>query len=57
MLKVEHIPCDCVEAETAWEMWDVDTPESMEKVRNVLAEYAGTDCPVYFTGGEDNDKR
>lgn len=57
VLKAEHIPCDCVEAETAWEMWDVDTPESMEKVRNVLAEYAGTDCPVYFTGGEDNDKR
>lgn len=43
VLKAEHIPCDCVEAETAWEMWDVDTPESMKKVREALAESAGTD--------------
>ena len=33
VLKTEQIPCDCVEAETAWELWDVDTPENMEKVR------------------------
>ena len=45
VLRAEQIPCDCVEAEAAWELWDVDTPESMEKVRKVLAESAGTDSP------------
>ena len=53
VLKAERIPCDCVEAEAAWELWDVDTPESMEKVRKALAESAGTECPDYFTGGEE----
>lgn len=52
VLKAEHIPCDCVEAGAAWELWDVDTPESMEKVRKALAESAGTDCPESFTGGK-----
>ena len=33
VLKAEQIPCDCVEAESAWELWDVDTPENMEKAR------------------------
>jgi len=45
VLKAERIPCDCVEAGAAWELWDVDTPESMEKVRKALAKSAGTDCP------------
>ena len=45
VLKTECIPCDCVEAEVPWELWDVDTPESMEKVRKALAESAGTDSP------------
>ena len=45
VLKAERIPCDSVEAEAAWELWDVDTPESMEKVRKALAESAGTDWP------------
>ena len=45
VLKTECIPCDCVEAEAPWELWDVDTPESMEKVRKALAESAGTDSP------------
>ncbi len=40
VLKAERIPCDSVEAECPWELWDVDTPESMEKVRKVLAEQA-----------------
>ena len=44
VLKAEQIPCDCVEAEAAWELWDVDTPESMEKVKKALAESVGTDC-------------
>ena len=52
VLKAEQIPCDCVEAEAAWELWDVDTPESMEKVRKALADFAGTDCPEYNTDGE-----
>lgn len=39
-LKAERIPCDSVEAECPWELWDVDTPENMEKVRKVLAEQA-----------------
>ena len=33
VLKAEQIPCDCAEAEAAWELWDVDTPENMEKAR------------------------
>ncbi len=35
VLKAEGIPCDFTEAEFTWELWDVDTPESMEKVRKV----------------------
>ena len=27
--------CDVVQAEEAWELWDVDTPERMEQVRRV----------------------
>ena len=37
VLKAERIPCDCAEAGAAWELWDVDTPESMEKLRKALA--------------------
>ncbi len=37
VLKAEQIPCDFTEAEFAWELWDVDTPGSMEKVRAVYA--------------------
>lgn len=44
VLKAEHIPCDCVEAEYAWELWDADTPEGMEKIRKAFAESAGADC-------------
>ena len=28
-----QIPCDGVQAEAAWELWDVDTPEKMEQIR------------------------
>ena len=39
VLKTEQIPCDVVQAENGWELWDVDTPESMEKVAR--AYYSG----------------
>ena len=31
--KAERIPCDIVQAEEETELWDADTPESMEKIR------------------------
>ena len=33
VLKAERIPCDLTEAAFAWELWDADTPENMEKIR------------------------
>ena len=33
VLKAERIPCDIVQAEEETELWDADTPESMEKIR------------------------
>lgn len=33
VLKAEQIPCDLTEAAFAWELWDADTPENMEKIR------------------------
>ena len=33
VLKTGRIPCDVVQAEKAWELWDADTPENMEKIR------------------------
>ena len=44
VLKAERIPCDPAEAEYAWELWDVDTPENMEKVRKAYAESAAARC-------------
>jgi len=44
VLKAERIPCDSAEAEYAWELWDVDTPESMEKVRKAFEESAEARC-------------
>ena len=38
VLKAEHIPCDCVEAEAVWELWDVDTPANMDRVREAFCE-------------------
>ena len=37
VLRAEEVPCDIVQAEFAWELWDVDTPESMEKVTGLAA--------------------
>ncbi len=33
VLKAERIPCALTEAAFAWELWDADTPENMEKIR------------------------
>ena len=35
VLKQKNASCDLVQAEFEWELWDVDTPEKMEQVRNV----------------------
>ncbi len=36
VLKSQRIPCDIVQVSHSWELWDVDTPEGMERVRNAL---------------------
>ncbi len=35
VLKKEHIPFEIVQAAYEWELWDVDTPEMMEQVREI----------------------
>ena len=35
VLKKEHIPFEIVQATYEWELWDVDTPEMMEQVREI----------------------
>ena len=35
VLKRTRIPCEIIQAEDAWELWDVDTPEKMRRVREV----------------------
>ena len=32
VLRTERIPCDIVQAAFEWELWDVDTPESMDRI-------------------------
>ena len=44
VLKAERVPCDIAQAEYEWELWDVDTPENMEKIRKAFAEHSGADC-------------
>ena len=41
VLKAERIPCDVVQADCAWELWDVDTPEGMARVREVYNRFVG----------------
>lgn len=36
VLKGRRIPCDIVQAEFPWELWDVDTPEGMARVRSAF---------------------
>ena len=33
VIRGKQIPCDLVQAEKAWELWDADTPEEMERIR------------------------
>lgn len=35
VLKSANIPCDVVQAAYEWELWDVDTPEAMARIREV----------------------
>ena len=35
VLKSRRIPCDIVQAAHPWELWDVDTPEAMARVRAI----------------------
>jgi len=35
VIRRKKIPCDIVQAEFEWELWDADTPERMERVREV----------------------
>ena len=50
VIRKNRIPCDMVQAETAWELWDVDTPEKMEQIRRVFLSERGQAVPV-----ADND--
>lgn len=35
VLREHHIPCDIVQVTHPWELWDVDTPEAMARVREI----------------------
>lgn len=39
VLKQKHLPCDVVQASYTWELWDVDTPEKMEIVKQAYYSY------------------
>ena len=41
VLKRKEMPCDVVQAAYAWELWDVDTPEKMERMREIYAGMSG----------------
>ena len=36
-IRRKQIPCDPVQAGDPWELWDADTPESMEQIRKAYA--------------------
>ena len=38
VLRKERIPCDLVQAGYAWELWDADTPEKMEQIRQAYGD-------------------
>lgn len=33
VLRQNRVPCRIIQASFEWELWDVDTPEKMERVR------------------------
>ena len=35
VLKRKGVSCEVIQADHAWELWDVDTPEKMERVRQI----------------------
>ena len=37
VLEAERVPCGVVQAADAWELWDVDTPEKMDRIREAYA--------------------
>ena len=37
VIRRKAVPCDTVQAEEEWELWDVDTPEKMAMVRDVYS--------------------
>ena len=41
VIRRKRIPCDVVQAEKAWELWDADTPERMERIREAYASKQG----------------
>lgn len=45
VLRSQRIPCDTVQAAHPWELWDVDTPEGMARIRKVFAEIAEGEAP------------
>ena len=36
VLRAERVPCDTVQASHEWELWDVDTPEDMARVKEAF---------------------
>jgi len=45
VLKRRRIPCDIVQAGQPWELWDVDTPEELARIRKKYAEIAEEEAP------------
>ena len=39
VIRQKGMNCRVAEADCAWELWDVDTPEKMQQVRDVFPEY------------------
>lgn len=37
VIRRDRIPCDTVQAESEWELWDADTPEELERIREAYA--------------------
>lgn len=45
VLKAQSAVCDIVQAAHEWELWDVDTPEKMERVRSAYDVLVRTSAP------------
>ena len=40
VLRASHIPCDVVPAAHPWELWDVDTPDDLERMVSLNGEWS-----------------